>query len=214
MMMCLVDSSLGHELASDERKRKYNCDSIENNGVNKRPRLLDNASSQASCGGSSSLLACPFSIACQSQLQASKVCIRRGFRNISRVKEHIRRCHISSNLKCQRCHQTFVHTADLEDHVRQQICQFMPSNPIIEGISQATMCEIKSRKRTCGPSETDKWYQIWNILFPNYQQPKSPYISPPGGFDKLQSFLFEIQHYTTLPFLEMLRALFLKVYNG
>ncbi|KAI0439967.1 hypothetical protein F4803DRAFT_578143 [Xylaria telfairii] len=177
---------------SEESKKwelSYNCIEDEN----ERICVIGSGSSGGSPMESKLRLACPFYTAYPSRFQMIKACTSPGFRDISRVKEHIRRCHLKPNYQCRRCHEVFDNEADLDNHTNKpEVCTLIPSNSISIGINQDTMCKINSRKRTRGPSEKEKWNQIWEILFPDYQPPESPYTSPTSTS---QTFLSGLQHY-------------------
>lgn len=177
--MSISRLSPGRDVASKKRKLSPNCIDDENEGI----CVINSGSSSGGSSMESPLrLACPFYTAYPSQFQTIKACTSPGFRDISRVKEHIRRCHLKQNYQCRRCHDVFDNEADLDNHTNQlEVCKLIRSDPISISINQDTMCEINSRKRTRGPSEKEKWNQIWEILFPDRQPPESPckQTSPP-----------------------------------
>ncbi|KAK8096609.1 hypothetical protein PG999_012553 [Apiospora kogelbergensis] len=96
---------------------------------------------------------------------------------IPRLKEHIYRCHYQTS--CDRCLETFKQDKDLVAHRRQaKPCQRKDNSsrdPVIQGIGQDTMSMLKSRKRSSCKTAEEKWFEIWDILFPGVASPGTPY---------------------------------------
>lgn len=95
---------------------------------------------------------------------------------IPRLKEHIYRCHYQTS--CDRCLETFKQDKDLVAHRRQaKPCQRKDNSsrdPVIQGIGQDTMSMLKSRKRSSCKTAEEKWFEIWDILFPGVASPGTP----------------------------------------
>ena len=117
--------------------------------------------------------ACPLWAAYKERYAPSSICASRGWMEIPRLKEHIYRCHYQTS--CDRCLETFKQDKDLVAHRRQAIsCQRKDNSsrdPVAQGISQHTMNLLKSRKRSSSQTAEEKWFEIWNILFPHLDLP-------------------------------------------
>ncbi|KAH8652269.1 hypothetical protein BX600DRAFT_472202 [Xylariales sp. PMI_506] len=140
----------------------------------KRPKTLDSRAD-------SLRWACPFFILLPGRFKSVKACAGAGFTDISRLKEHLYRCH-SRPPSCARCHSVFINESGLTAHLqRPESCSLVKSDVKYcpeDGIDQQTMLAIRSRKRTANQSDMDKWNDIWNQLFPNRPLPDSPYMKP------------------------------------
>jgi hypothetical protein len=121
---------------------------------------------------------CPLYARAPDRLRTARACSGRGFRDISRLKEHIYRCHYKQ-WSCGRCRESFDSETDLIAHHRKPTqCPLVgdqPGDPISRGIDHAAIRLLRSRKETksCQDDE-DKWYTIWSIIFPGTAPPKSP----------------------------------------
>ncbi|KAI0867984.1 hypothetical protein GGS24DRAFT_483666 [Hypoxylon argillaceum] len=51
----------------------------------------------------------------------SKSCMPPGYTSISRLKEHLNRCHTQPKNQCNRCHETFKSADGLAAHQRSQV---------------------------------------------------------------------------------------------
>ncbi|KAI9151305.1 putative epoxide hydrolase [Paramyrothecium foliicola] len=147
----------------------YNCgddsdgEQSPNRSSAKSPRREDSRSVR---------YACPF-------LKANRRrhidCSRHQLTRISDVKQHIFRAHISPE-HCARCQAVFPTDEDMTRHLRQdEPCQVLsPSTPLPPAVTDRQVAKLRSRlPRTL--TDTEKWYTIWDILFPGLPQPASPY---------------------------------------
>ncbi|KAI0885145.1 uncharacterized protein GGS22DRAFT_162880 [Annulohypoxylon maeteangense] len=102
-------------------------------------------------------------------------CHRFAFWRIGDVRQHIKRKHISP-IYCPVCGDEFRSDALRDEHINAQTCQhhdFPHSWATAEQISSMDMAanELNSS------SDEERWFTIWDIMFPDRQQPPSPYIS-------------------------------------
>jgi hypothetical protein len=174
--------ALGSNLAYCSSMRKHrvddkdtdNCDSSKD-ARSKRAKTKDSTASHVAVQDRSIRWACPFYLASPSNFKSAKACAGPGFPEISRLKEHIYRCH--SRNTCQRCHTSFDDEAKLNSHILQpeacSLTQEVTPDPVTEGIDRAALGLLRSRKGM-PQDETAKWYQIWKIIFPDRQPPGSP----------------------------------------
>lgn len=108
----------------------------------------------------------------------SGICALSQWDCISRLKEHLYRCHMAPS-QCQRCGDTFKTIEELESHCKTVIaCEFKSTVPP-EGITPAILKTLKARKRLIqGESEEERWGDIYTILFPKARDIPSPYFEP------------------------------------
>ncbi|KAI5460435.1 hypothetical protein BGZ63DRAFT_404903 [Mariannaea sp. PMI_226] len=118
------------------------------------------------------LLACPFW-----KLDPSKHCdcFRMKMDTASRVKQHLVRNH-TPDFYCPGCLVIFPEEEVYLSHVRNEIgtCKWDPSVKL-DGITHKQRREL-SRKSKPGLSDVEKWFAIWDIVFPNDPRPSSPYV--------------------------------------
>ncbi|KUJ09930.1 uncharacterized protein LY89DRAFT_740342 [Mollisia scopiformis] len=111
-----------------------------------------------------------------------RICAGPGFANIQRLKEHLKRKHYP--VQCDRCYMIFpgadraVCVTNLEAH-RQQInmCERREAT-LKEGISDAQWAQLdkkRSVKQVKSLSRVEKYWEIWEIIFPNTPKPKTPW---------------------------------------
>ncbi|KAH8753334.1 hypothetical protein F5883DRAFT_432433 [Diaporthe sp. PMI_573] len=118
-------------------------------------------------------LACPFQ---KSDPFRHQRCFGARLRRIKDVKQHVYRCHSNPEHYCAACYQIFDTAVNRDRHSRQRVCQTV-DNPSFEqfmGINEDQRKKLSERSiRTM--SEEEQWYQIWNVLFPNTEEPRSAY---------------------------------------
>ncbi|KAH7418943.1 hypothetical protein BKA64DRAFT_698990 [Cadophora sp. MPI-SDFR-AT-0126] len=113
-----------------------------------------------------------------------RVCEGPGFKNIQRLKEHIKRKHYP--VQCDRCYELFTFSGSdraagvraLQTH-RQlpQPCERRDSRRK-EGISEAQCADLdkkKNAKKSQSTSSVEKYWEIWEILFPGISRPATPW---------------------------------------
>jgi len=131
------------------------------------------------------LWACPFSKWKPLTYQA---CYAYTLKDISRVKQHLRRRH-RIPLHCPICTMQFPSEAARDDHLRQRSCREEErslSQPI-EGVTQAQQ-ELLERRVDKSKTKEEQWYSIWDILFPGHSpRPASPHVDY-GVSTQLRSF--------------------------
>lgn len=137
--------------------------------------------------------ACHFLIANPRKIQANAICARTTWPSIPRLKcvslpldlqstlsdedrEHLIRRHGQQRPSCARCARTFEKQKDLEEHQRaERPCQILnPGDRPSQSISPAQMYSLRRRKGQYNESEVDKWFEIWDLLFPDKQRPRTP----------------------------------------
>ncbi|RFN51722.1 hypothetical protein FIE12Z_4034 [Fusarium flagelliforme] len=128
--------------------------------------------------------ACPFYKHNPAQYENSRSCVGPGWKTVHRVKEHIFRSHKLPEHQCPRCFETFKSAGALSKHSRAAVlCQIQNRATQEEGIDagQERQLKIRARKTNAGPHqkkvEEDRWNEMYQIVFPNEEQPSSPYYN-------------------------------------
>ncbi|KAG4425118.1 hypothetical protein IFR04_001685 [Cadophora malorum] len=113
-----------------------------------------------------------------------RTCEGPGFKNIQRLKEHIKRKHYP--VQCDRCYEIFPFPgSDRATGVRALECHRQLPQPCErrdssgkEGISEAQCADLdkkKNPKKNQLTSSVEKYWEIWAILFPGIVRPASPW---------------------------------------
>ncbi|KAK2601632.1 hypothetical protein QQS21_004782 [Conoideocrella luteorostrata] len=104
-----------------------------------------------------------------------RTCFFLTLRTASRVKQHLIRKHVPE-FYCQRCNAIFKSYEMHNEHVMDPSGYSCTPNPSerLDGITihQNRLLSQKSRSL----NEKDKWFDIWDILFPSCPRPSSPYV--------------------------------------
>ncbi|KAK8127956.1 hypothetical protein PG984_009064 [Apiospora sp. TS-2023a] len=143
------------------------------------------------------LLACPF---WKRDAIRHRDCFKLKLDGIARVKQHLSRSHYDES-HCERCKAVFASSASLEDHLRYEQCQWRGSDAL-EGISHQQRNDL-SKKSKPHHSESDRWFAIWEVIFPGLPAPSSAYMDPNLSQD-LSEFRLYAQTHGTRILLEVL----------
>lgn len=127
-----------------------------------------------------------------SKERLSRACLGPGWTELHRIKcvrpfswyrfaladrkyprEHIKRCHTPEYLKdrspCLRCHEGFKTNELLAQHLREEQQCLNKSPEIIVGWVTLEQAEnLRSTKRKLGMSDEEKWFEMYQILFPSH----------------------------------------------
>jgi hypothetical protein len=129
------------------------------------------------------MLACPY---WKKDSGKYACCFKWKFKEVKRMKQHLRRCHIK--IRCPRCQEDFRDTDSRDLHIRAGICALQP-DVIDERMNERQIKKLGAR----GPAnqtQYDRWYVVWDILFPGTAKPDSPFLD-----DDIPEGLFEFQEY-------------------
>lgn len=134
----------------------------------KRPTLSPNRSRAR-------ILACPF---WKFDSQTNRACFRMKLSRIGDVKYHLNRKHKQPAAEyCQRCWIAFENRAHKNAHLSDETggtCRYNPAaRPA--GIDNAMAVGL-SKKSKRDQSIEDRWFAMWDIVFPDQPRPSSPYI--------------------------------------
>ncbi|KAK3304744.1 uncharacterized protein B0T15DRAFT_495185 [Chaetomium strumarium] len=146
------------------------------------------------------LLACPFhkhspirygvsGMSSPAKKPKYRACAGPGFKSIQRLKEHLKRVH--SPVQCERCKMTFNVTkdraqalTDLAEHrKREEPCELRDAS-LKEGIDEAQWAKLEkqNRKRNQEVHRVEKWFEMWDVLFPGSARPDNPWHEAPARF--------------------------------
>ncbi|KAI4862110.1 hypothetical protein F4820DRAFT_464059 [Hypoxylon rubiginosum] len=119
--------------------------------------------------------ACPFFIR---DREAHRCCLDFTILRLCDVRLHINRKH-AEKIHCADCGKLFDNDPDKRDeHSRARCCEPREFNP-----PWATRDQLDKMKRAANGSsnltDEERWFQIWDIMFPGVTQPSSPYIYAP-----------------------------------
>lgn len=135
------------------------------------------------------MLACHF---CKRDPRRHRECCNFGGAKISYVKQHIYRKH-SVDVYCPRCMEQFDGVSRRDQHTRLGACQLRDVILRPDGITSEQR-EWLSRRMSPSTSEEQRWYTVWDYLFPETSRPPSPF----NNFD-LSEDLFEFSDFITSP---------------
>lgn len=96
------------------------------------------------------------------------------FRDISRVKQHLRRTHHYPDFYCRRCFEVFKDNEKLQRHSSLREACERQDCPYPERINETKQTNIHVKRPGKDPKEL--WLDIYSIIFPGSPQPESPYI--------------------------------------
>jgi hypothetical protein len=95
-------------------------------------------------------------------------------------REHLKRVH--SPVQCERCHEIFPGTdraaclSRLAEHRKMDVSCELGDPSRKEGIDEAQWAALdkQNRKKNQETHRVEKWFEIWDVLFPGRERPKSP----------------------------------------
>jgi hypothetical protein len=93
----------------------------------------------------------------------------------SYVKQHLFRCHMQP-IHCDICLSVWPTVEDLREHRRAQVCE-RREYIAPDGITPEQERKLRSRLGGPNKSESDQWFDIYSIIFPNSEKPKSAYLN-------------------------------------
>ncbi|KAF4445345.1 hypothetical protein F53441_10894 [Fusarium austroafricanum] len=93
----------------------------------------------------------------------------------SYVKQHLFRSHMQP-IHCDICLSEWPSEEKLREHRRAQTCE-KKEYIAPEGITPEQERKLRSRLGSQNKSESDQWFDLYSILFPGAQKPKSAYLN-------------------------------------
>lgn len=127
-------------------------------------------------------LACPFA---KKDPVRWRSCYRHELSKISYVKQHLYRVHLQP-LFCHRCGMTYERQEDLSEHMRSTSACEVQSFTVPEGLTVEQRQRL-SERLSSKLSDEQRWYAVFEIVFPGHPHPATPYVDPDMSED-LSSF--------------------------
>ncbi|KAJ2981525.1 hypothetical protein NQ176_g1972 [Zarea fungicola] len=103
-------------------------------------------------------------------------CVNRKLTRIQDVKRHLYRRHSQSPFYCPTCFRQFPSPNPRDEHIREGSCTpAIASSKCIDAISAEVRNSLK-HYFTQKVSPMEKWYGMWDLIFPGEKPPESPYF--------------------------------------
>ncbi|KAF5588392.1 hypothetical protein FPCIR_7150 [Fusarium pseudocircinatum] len=116
-------------------------------------------------------LACPFYVYDSEKCRQCR--LASDLQTVSDVIEHLFQSH-SRPCYCINCYEAFDTLICRDDHVLNGKCQRRTPGPLF-GLSESQKSMLLETDSQCTGDEA-QWLFIWSIVFPDSQQPRSPYL--------------------------------------
>ncbi len=102
---------------------------------------------------------------------------------VNRVKQHLARRHYQPVLFCDRCKAIFQNRHEHRRHLQEDnaTCTYKSWDSGDFLIDQTQQRELSKRSKSA--LEPERWFAVWNILFPDHPRPPSPYYIDVGSSD-------------------------------
>ncbi|KAI0123339.1 hypothetical protein BJ170DRAFT_105571 [Xylariales sp. AK1849] len=114
-------------------------------------------------------LACPYFKRNPSKYVAERSCSGPGWLSVHRIKEHLYRRHQHPQYVCSRCKRGFAKQHDLDSHQNDTVisCSDAPvAEQDYDGFGPYEEEKLRSKKHRQLPTEEQKWFAVYQILFP------------------------------------------------
>jgi hypothetical protein len=140
-----------------------------------RPPVQRARTSKRNTANREVILACPFA---KWKPREYHACNAKRITRVRDVRQHLRRSH-RLPIYCERCKKIFPEEKNLIRHAQEMVACELRTDKSYEGVTRFQ--EDQLRKRLPKGSTWDKWYHIFEILFPNHKpKPDNPYMD--SGF--------------------------------
>ncbi|KAI0185096.1 hypothetical protein EV127DRAFT_485474 [Xylaria flabelliformis] len=142
-------------------------------GNNQPPQRQNESQSESSNAGFS--FGCPFYFHDKEEHQT---CLNYKLKRVGDVRQHIWRFHVQPS-HCPRCGIVFpndINYAQRDTHERQRTCEAINDVRRCSGATSDQLASMNNAATHKYSSTEDRWYAIWDIMFPQATRPPSPYI--------------------------------------
>ncbi|RKL41188.1 hypothetical protein BFJ72_g5616 [Fusarium proliferatum] len=123
-------------------------------------------------------LACPFYINTPERYQ--QCLFKSDFDSTETLVSHLLQHH-NKPLYCPTCQKTFKTLVDRDDHVLENSCK-MNNQEKLEGLTESQKAKLIKKDRYY-LGEMRRWRCIWSTVFPDLEQPQSPYLDDGNGLN-------------------------------
>ncbi|KAK4460373.1 hypothetical protein QBC42DRAFT_151289, partial [Cladorrhinum samala] len=122
-------------------------------------------------------MACPLYMSDPQKYQSCRTPLH-ALGDAAAVREHVETVH-RRPFYCPACGELFGTASELNRHIRTEQCAVRDLRPgEIEGVHEDIMDQLGCWEAASSQSEEERWYSIWDILFPGVPRPESPYLTP------------------------------------
>lgn len=144
------------------------------------------------------IFACPFYL--HDRLEHSS-CLYTRLTRVGDVRQHLLERTHKQVVHCPVCgipfrgRTTAASRQQRDEHVQGATCARSPSLPNYPGITEDQERGIRETAingRTNHFSEPQRWYMIWDVLFPEEQRPPSPYLTDPPDIQRFSDLGYAI----------------------
>ncbi|KAF4954453.1 hypothetical protein FGADI_5232 [Fusarium gaditjirri] len=132
--------------------------------------------SQPECRKTVPHLACPFFINAPKKYE--QCLFKNDFDSIETLIKHLLRHH-HMPLYCPTCRKTFKTLIDRDDHALEKSCT-RNAKEQLDGLTESQKAKLIKRDRYY-LGEAARWRCIWDTVFPDSEQPQSPYLNDGNG---------------------------------
>ncbi|KAK8071494.1 hypothetical protein PG997_011697 [Apiospora hydei] len=122
----------------------------------------------------SSLFACPFYL--HNKIRYLPCLTRTDLRTIRDLKQHLWTAH-RQPYYCPTCSSTFPRASARDQHIKDRTCSLQEWNGPPQGLSEAQLQTLATRCKP-GTTETNQWYDIWNLVDTPKADDSSPQNAP------------------------------------
>ncbi|KAK2030826.1 hypothetical protein LX32DRAFT_651310 [Colletotrichum zoysiae] len=105
-----------------------------------------------------------------------KCFMRFKLKRVKDVKQHLYRKHSFPEHCCPLCWATFDRRSDYDNHIRKRSCEAREMPGEYGDFMTVDQKKAISKRTDSGPDEHRQWYNVWKVLFPDEDQPASPYL--------------------------------------
>ncbi|KAI0549838.1 hypothetical protein F4679DRAFT_544855 [Xylaria curta] len=154
----------------DSHRREWGRDRGNNNQPPQRQKKQQSESSNSRFS-----FGCPFYFHDKEEHQS---CLNYKLKRIGDVRQHIWRFHVQPS-HCPRCGIVFpndINYAQRDTHERQRTCEVTNDVRRCSGATSDQLASMNNAATHRCSSTEERWYVIFEIMFPNAERPPSPYV--------------------------------------
>lgn len=178
----LTERKAAPHRAHKKSKRRHSGNNSHSDDNDDGHRAKSKSKRRREAEGTRLNLACPFA---KKDPVRWRSCYRHELSKISYVKQHLYRVHLQP-LYCHRCGATYDRQEDLSEHMRSTTPCDVRSFSVPEGLTVEQRQRL-SERLSSKLSDEERWYAVFEIVFPGHPHPATPYVDPDMSED-LSSF--------------------------
>lgn len=178
----LTERNVSHPRAHNKRRKRDDSGNSQSGDNEEKHGAKSKSKRRREAEGTRLNLACPFA---KKDPVRWRTCYRHELSKISYVKQHLYRVHLQP-LYCQRCGVTYQRQEDLSEHMRSTTPCELVSFTVPEGLTMEQRRRL-SERLSSKLTDEERWYAVFEIVFPGHPHPATPYVDPDMSED-LSSF--------------------------